>query len=373
MITFKDKLTRHLSNIPGWRTNRKILVLESDDWGSIRMPSIAAFERLKALGVSLDKGDALRYNTHDTLANSADFDALFSVLKRFRDHRGNPAVVTALSLVANPDFERIRDQGFTTYFHEPMTSTLERYYPGEHVFSYWLDGIRQKLFMPQFHGREHLNVAAWMQALGANEPHTRAAFEEGCWGFSNRHPFHVRYQAAFDVTDPAEIAGHHHIIREGLMLFEKLMGYRASFFVPPNGPINNALEKTAADCGIRYMSVSKVQHEALGYGKTRRRLHYLGQRNISGQLYITRNCFFEPSQSGRNWVQSCLDEIAIAFRWHKPAVISSHRVNFVGGLKEENRRKGLEQLELLLKGIMLRWPEVEFMTSDQLGDLMSRP
>jgi len=30
------KLHRYIANIPGWRTNRKIIVIESDDWGSIR-------------------------------------------------------------------------------------------------------------------------------------------------------------------------------------------------------------------------------------------------------------------------------------------------------------------------------------------------
>jgi hypothetical protein len=33
----KQNLSRNLSNLPGWRTNRHIIVMESDDWGSIRM------------------------------------------------------------------------------------------------------------------------------------------------------------------------------------------------------------------------------------------------------------------------------------------------------------------------------------------------
>ena len=37
---------RHLVNSKGWRTNRKIVVLESDDWGAIRMSSKEAFDKL---------------------------------------------------------------------------------------------------------------------------------------------------------------------------------------------------------------------------------------------------------------------------------------------------------------------------------------
>lgn len=59
---------KNLSNIPGWRTNRKIVVIESDDWGSLRMSSIKAYQDLKNKGVSLDKGAGARYNQYDTLA-----------------------------------------------------------------------------------------------------------------------------------------------------------------------------------------------------------------------------------------------------------------------------------------------------------------
>ena len=59
---------KNLSNIPGWSTNRKIVVIESDDWGSIRMPSLETFEKLSSNGLNLSSGDALRYNKNDTLA-----------------------------------------------------------------------------------------------------------------------------------------------------------------------------------------------------------------------------------------------------------------------------------------------------------------
>ena len=34
-MPLKTKLMRNLSNLPGWRTKKKIVVLESDDWGSM--------------------------------------------------------------------------------------------------------------------------------------------------------------------------------------------------------------------------------------------------------------------------------------------------------------------------------------------------
>ena len=93
---------------------------------------------------------------------------------------------------------------------------------------------------------------------------------------------------------------------------------------------------------------------------------------MSNQVYITRNCFFEPSQEGRDWVSTCLQEIKSAFMWRKPAVISTHRVNYIGALIPENRTRGLAFLNSLLRKIKMQWPDAEFMTSDQLGDLINR-
>jgi len=120
------------------------------------------------------------------------------------------------------------------------------------------------------------------------------------------------------------------------------------------------------------MSGSKIQYESLGEGKTLRVFHWLGQKNKYSQRFITRNCFFEPSEKSKDWVDSCLKDIEIAFRWYKPAVISSHRVNYIGALNKSNRDNGLTQLKQLLRSMLKKWPEVEFMTSDQLGDLISK-
>ena len=50
----KSKIIVNLSNVKGWRTKRHIVVIESDDWGSVRMSSLESFERLKAAGVPVD-------------------------------------------------------------------------------------------------------------------------------------------------------------------------------------------------------------------------------------------------------------------------------------------------------------------------------
>lgn len=369
----KNNLVRNLSNIPGWTTKRRILVFESDDWGSIRMPSREVFSILESKGLNLSCGDSRRYNSCDTLASSEDLNSLFDTLSSFTDKNKNPCVFTAICVVANPDFQKIKENDFKEYYYEPFTKTLERYYPTNNPIYLWRKGIAERIFIPQFHGREHLNVGEWMRALQKYDHETLIGFEHEVWGFI-RKPINdriVSYQAVFDLFQPDDLIIQARAIKEGLALFEELFGYGARYFVPPNGPFNNSLEKVASECGIDFILASKIQTEPQGFGANRKIYHWLGQQNMHNQRYIVRNCFFEPGQDGKDWVNSCLNEIAIAFRWHKPAIISSHRVNYIGVHDKLNRDKGLEQLKLLLNSILKLWPDVEFLTSDQLGDLFT--
>jgi len=372
MASSLQRIMRNLSNLPGWRTKRKIIVFESDDWGSIRMPSLKAFQVLKEAGVDVRGRDAERYNLNDSIASSTDLEMLFEVLSTSKDRSGHNAIFTPVSIVANPDFQKIIDSNFQNYFYEPFIETLKRYPGCERSFDLWKEGIEKNIFVPQMHGREHLNVAAWMKALQKGDRQTRMAFDQGLWGFvPDQHNFPgVDFQAAFLLGDPSELEQHKTIIEEGLNLFEKLFGYRPEYFVPPNGPFNNDLNKTLVKNGIKYRSASKIQNEPLGNCETKKVIHWLGQRDRSGLRYITRNCFFEPSQPGKDWVDGCLNDIKIAFRWNKPAIISSHRVNYIGSLNPSNRDNGLQQLSKLLKRIFKSWPDAEFMTTARLGATM---
>ncbi|MBE0652766.1 MAG: hypothetical protein IH594_03150 [Bacteroidales bacterium] len=181
----------------------------------------------------------------------------------------------------------------------------------------------------------------------------------------------INYQEAFNIQDPNEIFFLEEVLKEGLKLFEKLFKYKARFFVAPNGPFPNRLESVLNQCGIKYISQPKIQLEVLGYGKTRKVLHYLGMKNKYGQIYLTRNCYFEPgSPLKSDWINSCLKDIETAFRWKKPAIICSHRVNYIGGINVNNRQKSLLELKKLLNSIIRQWPDVEFISSDLLGKII---
>lgn len=368
----RPNISRFISNLYGWRTKRKIIVFESDDWGSIRMPSLNDFYSLKALGVDLESKGYAKYNLYDTLADKTDLESLFEILDSERDMHGKPCVFTAISVVANPNFKKIKENKFQIYSYEPITETLKRYYPSTDVFKTWKEGIEKKIFIPQFHGREHLNVENWMNLLRRGQKDALLCFEKGLWGYVPSEFYHksVENQAAFQLTDKADLIKQKQILKEGLSLFESLFGYKAKYFVPPNGVFNNSLNIFLLENGIKYRSTNKLQKESVNFNRVRTRINWLGKKDKSGITYITRNCFFEPSEIGKDWVASCLNDIKLAFRQQKPAIISSHRVNYIGSLNEKNRINSLNSLKNLLHTVRKQWPEIEFMSTDVLGDLI---
>ena len=88
-------------------------------------------------------------------------------------------------------------------------------------------------------------------------------------------------------------------------------------------------------------------------------------------ILMVSNATFEPSSiEGMDWVNYCFNQIETAFAWNKPAIITSHRVNYIGFLDKNNRDRSLELLTTLIQKVQKKWPEVEFLSSDQLGDMI---
>jgi hypothetical protein len=344
------------------------VVIESDDWGSIRMPSKEAFNNLTRAGIQVERS---HYNRFDSLECNRDLESLFEVIAAFKDKDGNHPVFTGVCVVSNPEFQKIREAGYRQYYSEPFSETLKRYPAHDKVLELWKEGAEKRLFIPQFHGREHLNVQRWLRDLQVQNKHTLVAFENQLWGI-NSPLIPKGYQAAFDLDFPEDLDYLQTVIKEGIDLFEKLMEYPAKFFVPTNGPFNLKLEEILYKKGIRYIMLDKRQKEPLGNGKYKTHYRYLGKRNRFGQIYLSRNAGFEPFAEGNDCVGKCLKDIEIAFRMRKPATISTHRVNYVGFLDPLNRNRGLKQLSALFDKILKTWPEVEFMTSVELGDLISK-
>ncbi|MCK5691811.1 MAG: hypothetical protein KAI08_03150 [Bacteroidales bacterium] len=363
----KSQVSRNLLNIPGWRTGRKLVIIESDDWGSIRMPSSEVYEKFISRGFDIAGSD---YNRIDTLESNDDLEMLFEVLQSHKDSAGNSPLITANCVMGNPDFKRIRQSDFSTYYVEPVTETLKHYPQRDRVEELWKQGDSAGIFHPQFHGREHVNVVRWMEALREKTEGMMFTFDHETT-FSGDGDYN--FMEVLDYNSPEDLKEMKEGLTEGLDLFEKVFGYRSLSFIPPCYTWNSEVEETLHEGGVRYIQGLVKQLIPTGsFGNYNSKLHFLGNKNAFGQYFLIRNAFFEPSLTKlSDPVGEVLNRIQIAFRWNKPAVIGSHRINFMGSLDEQNRKKNLQLLDDLLKAIIKLWPHVEFISSDELGNLIA--
>ena len=379
LSNIKNRVRAHLINYKGWSTKRKIVVFESDDWGSIRMPNKQAFDNLLNKGVPVNKSP---YCLYDNLCSVEDIELLFNVLRKHKDSLGKNPVITANVVVANPDFKKIKETDFGNYYYESVDKTLEHFFPGNSPLAIWKEGLKNDLFFPQFHGREHVNVPLWLKTLRANDPIFTEAFNNGCWGIStdayNKYPKSI--QASFDYNNSDELQFLEQSIDEGLDLFEKLFGYKSESFIPNNYIWSSELDYILQKKGVKYMQGMKYQlyPKLEGDDKRKKTRRYNGQRfghNLE-LLNIVRNGVFEPSfllNSDRTIsVRNCLEQIQNSFFWSKPAVISVHRINFCGTLQKDNRDTNLILFDKLLKEITKKWPDVIFMDTVSLAELINK-
>ncbi len=368
---FKSLAYKYAINVLGWRTNRKIIVIESDDWGSIRMPSRDVYEKCLKAGYPVDKN---AYERYDSLLSEDDLALLFDLLTSFKDINGSHPSITANCVVANPDFKKIREDDFQKYHFELITETFKRYPRHGNNFKLWKQGAEQSLFFPQFHAREHLNVSLFMKALQKGDKDALWGFENGMPGSIPKGPIvrgnefveATKYDSEEDKEEKLKI------FLEGLDLFKNLFGYTSESIIPPNYIWSLDFNHPVFEKGVKYFQGRRNMQEPLVNGRDIFHKRHIGYKNKIGQVFTIRNCRFEPSLIKREKeLDNCLSAIRIAFSMKKPAIICSHRINYVGFIDEKNRDNNLYLLKKLIKTAQKEWPEVEFLTSIHLGKLMS--
>lgn len=373
--SIKDKIRIHLSNSIGWSTKRKIVVLESDDWGSIRTANSLAYEQMNAFGLNVSRN----HYGYDSLESNQDLETLLNVLLEFKDATGRPPVFTPFCNMANPDFESIEAANFEAYQNESLEQTILKYPAHTNLLDYWRLGEKERLFCPQLHGREHIHIGRWWEILKSGDQGMLQAFKlrsVGATAFNGaKYP---NYAGALHPIKSDEIPGLHQILEDAGKLYKQYLGHLPEAFVAPNAEEPAELAGTLKQIGIKTITRAKIRTYPLGDGEFKKEFNWPGKINQHEQTILVRNAFFEPVSFGepdkayiKDWVENCLKEIEIAFKWKKPAVVSTHRVNYIGFINNENQNKGISALRRLLKEILNKWPDVEFMTSAELGLLIN--
>lgn len=372
-MNLKQGLANHIKNIPGWRTKRKLVIISVDDYGNIRLESKKAMENLQKAQIPFTS----HFDRLDTLETREDLEALFEVLSSVKDKNGNSAIFTPYSLSCNIDYDAMAQNDCAEYIYELLPKTYEKLtakdtnaYAG--TWELWVEGIAKGLMRPQFHGREHFNLHIFNDLLKRKDKGLLAVLKQ------NSHvslPAHDNYKngwtAAYSFDTIAETEYFLDNVADGLKAFNQVYGYESNTFTPPAQEFPLHLEGQLKELGIKYIDRPRSLKRHLGNGKYQIEKHKLG--GGTEIIELVRNVVFEPITDGiTDWVSFSFKQVETAFRLNKPANISSHRVNFCGHIDPKNREAGLRALKLLLQKIVTHWPEVEFISADQLGEMISQ-
>lgn len=356
------------SNLLGKKIKKKIVVFESDDWGSFRFKN--KFIRDKFIS---DYSANLWMHNYDTFESADDLQNLFETLNSNKRKSNNPVKITFLMNPSNPNFKKIRDDDFQNFHNETFLETLNNREDGAEIHSFYNKALQDKLLEVGFHGREHLNVNLWMHDLKNNDNIAHLGFQNQVWGLSKLYvPNCLKsYRSTFNIASLNELESLKTNIKEGVSIIDTTFNQNTTYFLPPDGPFHLSLNTELVNNGIKYIGLSKSHNNPLEPQWHRKKIFWLGKTTKEGLTVLTRNVMFEPGSSNNSDpIDFALKQIQDAFKFDKPAVISSHRANFVGGLDVKHRDKNLKSLNDFINKIIMRWPDVEFMTSSELGNYL---
>ena len=363
----KQTFISNLKNILGASTKRKLVIFSIDDYGNIRLDSAEALKHLKNDGVQPKD----RFDEFDALETTEDLEHLFDVLRSVKDKNKRHAVFTPYALPCNINFQKTLEE--RAYVPETLPQTWKRLqneqpkaYNGiENILQ---QGIKEQIFIPQFHGREHVNINLLNRHLAAGDSTVTTNLKnKSLIAVSKRKDMpDVGFNQSFAFWDTAETKAHREILTDGLQKFKDVYGYATTAFTPPAQQLHPELYSFLEAGGVQAIDKPLFTKRHLGFGKFKNEFNTLGKHSGQNHLTLVRNVLFEPNNGNKDHVGTALKQIEAAFRWGKPANISSHRVNYCGHIEPQNRKQSLTQLKELLKRISKRWPDVEFLSIDEL-------
>ena len=359
---------RLIESIFSPKFSEKIVIIESDDWGSIRTSNKESYNTL------LNKGFKM-YNSpysKDALETNRDLEELYNVLLKTKGADGNSPVFTANMIMANPDFIKIKQDNFTNYYYENVSETCNSYESSDRVIGLWKDGLNKGVFIPQLHAREHVKYWTWLEDLKKSKDEALFTFNLKMCGVPSKvsntktsyyNPPYIsskeleKYKINLDL-----------LVGEGATLFENVFGYKSETVIAPNCTWTDEIEKVWEKNYIKFMQGGYLQDN---FDTSIKHIpHFLGQKSkITNMHYLVRNCSFEPSYTNNpNQWRKTLKQVDSAFNNKFPAIISSHRVNYVGRIDSKNRENGLNQLSKLLNAILEKHPDTIFLDSSTFAN-----
>ena len=316
-----------------WREpvlRRPVLIIESDDWGAGPLEQVPALQRLVAL------------------------------LEDYRDAGGRHPVMTLALILAVPDGPAVRADG---RYHR-LTLDQERFRP---LLAALRDGAGRGVFALQLHGMEHYWPATLMASA---DPAVRRWREQDGPGLTESlpPPLQSRWIDARELPSrPLEAADIERAAAGETALFARCFGRPATVAVPPTFVWEPRVEAAWARHGVRLVITPGLRNGCRdGQGAPACRSGPIRNGQLGdGVRYLVRNDYFEPERGHR--AGQALEALRQKTARGRPCLLETHRSNFIGPRADA----ACAELARLLDGALERFPDLRFMSSEELGTALT--
>jgi hypothetical protein len=228
--------------------------------------------------------------------------------------------------------------------------------------------INEGVWRPEFHGAFHYDPELRQQAVG-DDPILLAAAERGVLPFPG-------VTSAWELgpwREGSELAAE---LDRSLQVFRNLFGRLPASIIAPDYVWDGRCEGLWQSRGLTIIQAKREQrHPRRRSGRLHDRLQKVLARTWARlahpeRVYLERNCRFEPVQ-GRSAVASaekCWREIQRAWQRGEPAVVETHRINFVHA-DHKVAANGLVALTHLLELLQTGRPTPVYLSDVELAQL----
>ena len=333
IVAYRDLLLRL------WREpvlRQPVLIVESDDWGPGPAGHADALERV------------------------------CTVLAAHVDHTGRRAVMTIGVVLAAPDNRAIRASAFSNYTRRTLLDPEFDY-----MRNALLAGRNRGVLALQLHGLEHLWPPAFMQYAAESDGEVRRWIEAGDGTETETLPSHVQSRWADTTVLPSRAQPEPEItaaVAEEVALFRDCFGTPPTVVVPPTFVWTASVEAQWASHGVAVLVTPGRRYtgrDAEGRPARVDRTVRNGDR-ASGMICVVRDIYFEPSYG--HTAQRAVDAVQAHARLGRPALLETHRFNFIGA--PESVEHSLAELGAMLARARETLPGLRFASVEEIAQAL---
>jgi hypothetical protein len=350
------------------KLNKRIVVFESDDWGSTRMenPYIQQYFFSKYPELQQSWMDV-----YDALETPQNINDLCSVADEIKDCIGKPFLITLLLNTHNAEITEITKSDYTFYYNENLLTSAQRIFGGgPSLKSAYLRALAGGSIEIQLHGQEHVQRSLLLNLL--NNRNLKDFKEDFSYGFY-ASLFHqgkyipTQLRATFYPFLRDDYTWQVNSLSDSIKFLKSQFNCNTDYFVPPNGPISYEVLKKLKHLGIKGL-VSPLLNRTFYFKKLHVPLYApMGYSSLSSCVYINRNVPFEPRRTfDKNVVEDALSKVKWLLENRYPVVITSHRANYTDFLSKKGYYQSFEMLKKLIININKSFPDTLFLSSSQL-------